>query len=82
MLKLLICCSLAVLGTSAAAAPAAEQAVQSQAAANGQPVAGADQKAQAAAPKKICRNLDAGFSHRTEKVCMTAKQWEEYDRGN
>jgi hypothetical protein len=32
--------------------------------------------------KKICRNIEAGFSHRTERVCMTAKQWEEYDRGD
>jgi len=34
------------------------------------------------AEKKICRNIEAGFSHRTERVCMTAKQWEEFDRGD
>ena len=42
----------------------------------------ADDKPQQAVEKKICRSLEVGFSHRTERVCMTAKQWEEYDRGD
>jgi hypothetical protein len=39
------------------------------------------EKPQAAIEKKICRNIEVGFSHRSERVCMTAKQWEAYDRG-
>ena len=82
MRKFLICCC--VMSLTAAAAPPSAQAPGANEVASsnsGASTSAADGKLQPAAEKKKCRNLDAGFSHRTERVCMTAKQWEEYDRG-
>ena len=83
MRNLLIGCSIAMLASVAVAEPTTQPAVNNQTAsdsAKARPQGDGD-NAQAGADKKICRNLDAGFSHRTERVCMTAKQWEAYDRG-
>jgi hypothetical protein len=82
MRKFLIYCC--VMSLTAATAPPSTQAPSANEVASSNPSAStsaADGKLQPAAEKKKCRNLDAGFSHRTERVCMTAKQWEEYDRG-
>ena len=83
MRKLLIGCCFAMLASAATAEPATQPSVTNQAvsdSAKARPQDSGD-NAQAGADKKICRNLEAGFSHRTERVCMTAKQWEAYDRG-
>jgi len=83
MRKLLIAGCIAMLASAAVAQPATQPAVTNQTAsdsARARPQDGGD-NAQSGADKKICRNLEAGFSHRTERVCMTAKQWEAYDRG-
>ncbi len=33
----------------------------------------------AAEDKKICRLLPSSFSRRTERVCLTAKEWKQVD---
>ena len=82
MPKVLIGCCVMMLSTVAFGEPATAPAVTNPAASSAKaPVQMADDKGQSAGETKICRNVDAGFSHRTERVCMTAKQWEEYDRG-
>ena len=81
MRKLLFCCCVAAFASAATGAPTtAPEVNQSAPNAPGTPLA--DDKPQQAVEKKICRSLEVGFSHRTERVCMTAKQWEEYDRGD
>jgi len=80
MRKLLFCCCVAAFATAATGAPAtAPEVNQSAPNAPGTPLA---DKPQQTVEKKICRSLEVVFSHRTERVCMTAKQWEEYDRGD
>ena len=32
--------------------------------------------------KKICRRIQSMGSRRTERVCMTQKEWEEFNNGN
>ncbi|HKU91713.1 MAG TPA: hypothetical protein VJP82_00030 [Sphingomicrobium sp.] len=84
MRKLLFSCCVAVFASAAMGAPATAPESNSQAtptaATAGVPVV--DAKPQPAVEKKICKSLEVGFSHRTERVCMTAKQWEEYNRGD
>ena len=84
MRKLLFCCCVAGLASAAIGAPAAAPASDNRAVPNAATpgVSPVGEKAQPALDKKICRNLEVGFSHRTERVCMTAKQWEEYNRGD
>jgi hypothetical protein len=82
MRKLLIGGCFAMLGSGAIAQPATQPAVTNQTVSDSAKARPQDSGDNAAgADKKTCRNLEAGFSHRTERVCMTAKQWEEYDRG-
>ena len=84
-MRKLVSCLLVVMLSSAAAAetsatpPATNHDSSTRSEANAR---AEDREAQPAAKKKMCKNLDAGFSHRTERVCMTAEQWEEYNRGN
>ena len=79
MRKLLFCFSITALGSAATAEPTPPAQPVSQVAVSPQPQV-RDNKPQPPAEKKICRNLDGGFSHQTERVCMTEKQWNEYDR--
>ena len=83
MRKLLIACGIAMLATAAVADPGTAPVARSDAApdASGGQAPAAKDKAETAAAKKICKKIDAGFSHRKERVCMTAKQWDEYNRG-
>ena len=83
MRNLLICAFAASLASAALADPVTAPVARSDAApdASGGQSPAAQDKAETAAEKKICKNIDAGFSHRKERVCMTAKQWEEYNRG-
>jgi hypothetical protein len=81
MRKLLIAGVIAMLASAAIAQPATQPAVTNQTASDSAKARPQDSGDNAVgADKKTCRNLDAGFSHRTERVCMTAKQWEAYDR--
>jgi len=83
MRYLSICVCAASLASAALAEPATAPVVTGPA--SNKPDASvqlAEEKPRPAVEKKICRNIDAGFSHRTERVCMTAKQWEAYDRGD
>ena len=83
MRNLLICAFAASLASTALADPVSAPVARSDAAtdASSEQAPAPKDKAETAAAKKICKNIDAGFSHRTERLCLTAKQWEEYNRG-
>ena len=81
MRNLLICCCVASLSSAGLAEPATAPIAIQKSSPDKSEVAASDQNSQAVGEKKTCRSLEVGFSHRTERVCMTAKQWEEYDRG-
>jgi hypothetical protein len=82
MRRLLIGCCIMMFASAATAEPPTQPVVTSQAASDPAKARAQDSgdNAQPGPAKRICRNLQAGFSHRSERVCMTAKQWEEYDR--
>lgn len=82
MRKLLFGSVIAMISSVAMATPDGPPATTNQSAPKASKAQVADEAPQPAAPKKICKNLDVGFSHRSERVCMTAKQWEAYDRGD
>jgi hypothetical protein len=85
MHKLLVGCSAFTLLLASAAASAMPQQIGNQAA----PAAG-DQviangsggpSAQPATPeKKVCKLLPSSYSHMNQRVCLTAKQWEQVER--
>ncbi|WP_245228503.1 hypothetical protein [Pontixanthobacter sp. CEM42] len=41
-----------------------------------------ERKEEAKKEKKICRRITSMGSRRSERVCMTREQWEEYNNGN
>ncbi len=41
-----------------------------------------EKKEEAKKEKKICRRITSMGSRRSERVCMTREQWEEYNNGN
>jgi hypothetical protein len=83
MRNLLMACGIAVFATMAVAEPVTAPVARSDAAtdASNAQAPAAKSKPAKATPEKICKNLDVGFSHRTERVCMTPEQWEDYNRG-
>ena len=40
------------------------------------------EKQEAREEKKICRRIQSMGSRRSERVCMTKKQWREFNNGN
>ena len=42
----------------------------------------AQEQKKSAEPKKICRRIQSMGSRRTERVCMTQKEWEDFNNGN
>jgi len=36
-------------------------------------------KPQPITEKLVCRRIPSSYSHRSEKICLTKKQWEEVD---
>jgi hypothetical protein len=87
MLKHIVaCCALMVASGAVASSQSPDgkqmaSAVGNSVAADAQavaPVAGG--KTQAVAEKKICRQLPSSYSRMTERVCLTAKQWEQVER--
>lgn len=84
MHKFLLGCSIAIF--TAAAAPASAGTGASAAATGGQDGVNRQQAAsvggstQAVAEKKVCRHLPSSYSRRTQKVCLTSKEWAEVER--
>ena len=86
MLKHIVACC-ALMAASAAVAssqsPDGKQmasAVGNSVATDAQPVAPvAGGKTQAVAEKKICRQLPSSYSRMTQRVCLTAKEWEQVE---
>ena len=87
--KLLFGCSVLILTIAAAPAPAAPQLAQNNSAPNvvEQVTNGTDAigpvgggTALPPAEKKVCKLLDSSYSHRPQRVCLTAKEWEQVDR--
>jgi len=73
--------TVAAAPASAGAGNNSSPSVVSQVTSNGQavtPVAGG--QTSAVADKKQCRHLPSSFSPRTQKVCLTAKEWAEVER--
>jgi hypothetical protein len=84
MLKHIVaCCALMVASAAVASSPDGKQvasAVGNTVATDAQavsPLAGA--KTQPVAEKKICRQLPSSYSRMTERVCLTAKEWEQVE---
>ncbi len=86
--KLLLGCSTMMLTIAAAPPPSAPQLAQNSPASpvveqvmNGtdsvRPAGGGT--AAAPAEKKVCKLLDSSYSHRSERVCLTAKEWQQVD---
>lgn len=85
MLKHIVaCCALMVASAAVASSPNGKEmasAVGNTVVSDAQavtPVAGG--KTQAVPEKKICRQLPSSYSRMTERVCLTAKQWEQVER--
>jgi hypothetical protein len=88
MLKQIVGCCVLILASSAVAnsepsSTAKDQGtvVGNSVAANAQsvtPVAGG--KSQRVEERKICRQLPSSYTRRTERVCLTAKEWEQAER--
>jgi hypothetical protein len=72
-----------LIAAAVAASPAAAQQAQTQLAAvvetNGAAAADVSETAKPAAPaveeKKVCKRLQSSYSKRTEKVCLTEREW-------
>jgi hypothetical protein len=90
MRKLLVGCSAFTLLLASAPALAMPQQIGNQAApAAGDAVipsgsGGPSATAQPAATpeKKVCKLLPSSYSHMNQRVCLTAKQWEQVEREN
>ena len=89
MHKSLVGCSMFMLILASAPASAMPQQIGNQAApaAGDQVVAsgsgGPSATHPAATPeKKVCKLLPSSYSHMNQRVCLTAKQWEQVEREN
>jgi hypothetical protein len=88
MRKLLVGCSAFTLILASGPASALPQQIGNQAApaAGDQVVAngsgGPSAQAQPTPEKKICKLLPSSYSHMNQRVCLTAKQWEQVNREN
>jgi hypothetical protein len=89
MRKLLVGCSAFTLLLATAPASAMPQQIGNQAApaAGDQVIANgsggpATAQPQATPEKKVCKLLPSSYSHINQRVCLTAKQWEQVEREN
>ena len=87
MRKLLVGCSAFTLLLASAPASAMPQQIGNQAA----PAAGdqvvvngsggpSSTQPQATPEKKVCKLLPSSYSHMNQRVCLTARQWEQVER--
>jgi hypothetical protein len=90
MRKLLVGCSAFTLLLASAPVSAMPQQIGNQAApaagdqviANGSGGPSAAAQPTATPEKKICKLLPSSYSHMNQRVCLTAKQWEQVEREN
>ncbi len=90
MSKSLVGCSIFTLILASAPASAMPQQIGNQAApaageqviASGSGGPSANARAQAAPEKKVCKLLPSSYSHMNQRVCLTAKQWDQVQREN
>lgn len=90
MRKLLVGCYAFTLLLASAPLSALPQQIGNQAApaagdqvvANGSGGPSATAQPQATPEKKVCKLLPSSYSHMNQRVCLTAKQWEQVEREN
>lgn len=89
MRKLLVGCSAFTLFLASTSVSAMPQQIGNQAApaAGDQVLANGSGGPSAAQPsatpeKKVCKILPSSYSHVNQRVCLTAKQWEQVEREN
>ena len=90
MRKLLVGCSAFMLILASGPASALPQQIGNQAApaagdqivANGSGGPSAAVSSQATPEKKICKLLPSSYSRVNQRVCLTARQWEQVEREN
>lgn len=90
MRKSLVGCSIFIVILASAPASAMPQQIGNQAApaagdqvvASGSGGPSATAQPTATPEKKVCKLLPSSYSHMNQRVCLTAKQWEQVEREN